>query len=258
MNKKLIKSIAFLGLLALSLPLKAQTIFDVEFVFFKRIDRQEGLNYLAMPELEPLESDYSVSRLPLRLPAGYSALEKSDIKLEGVFRRLRSSANLRPMLHFGWRQPLLDKADTEWLSFNLSDDPEQKGLLEFLGALRFSRNQGLLIETHIVGSRHTQPKNVVTELSEDSLDISASEQDLASDSIDSFEDQQRPDELQGDFLLDKSTKVKLNELIYFDHPSMGLLIKVTPYIASFEAQQGLDSQPATSETTENNSDKEQP
>lgn len=226
---------------------QAQTIFDVELVFFKRLDTSGQLNYLKLeePSLAELESsliqqesssidaeaeEQFTLNEPVLLPEGYKVLESSEMQFEGVFKRLRSSPNLRPLLHLGWRQPLENKSETPWLSFAVNDDPEQKGLIEFSGSLRFSRNQGLLVEADITGFKAEDPDFIIEET-----------------------DEQTPEQLAGRFLLEESRKVKINKLHYFDHPTMGLLIQITPYQATLEEQEALEAETAVIETTDKES-----
>ncbi len=210
-----------LGLLCLSIfsiGLKAQTIFDVELVFFKRLDATGQFNYLAKEAHSASRQGYSLKN-PTRLPEDFVPLKRNEQKLEGVYRRLRASANMRPLLHIGWRQPLNDKEQTPWLSFEVSDLPEKKGLQNFIGNIRFSRNQGLLVENIISGFKAADPNFVIEET-----------------------DEQTPEPLAGYFELKENRKIKINKLNYFDHPTMGILIKVTPYQATLEEQEALEAQ----------------
>ncbi|NVJ66069.1 MAG: hypothetical protein HWE16_06245 [Gammaproteobacteria bacterium] len=219
------KRITLLALAALlstfaAFPIAAQTIFDVEVVFFKRLDVTGQFNYLAKDENSVSEQKYTLNN-PVSLPADYSTLERAERKLEGVFNRLRASANMRPLAHFAWRQPLNDKDDTPWVSFAVSDEPEQKGLLDFIGNIRFSRNQGLLVEALISGFKAADPNIIIDE-----------------------SDEQMPDQLAGYFILDENRKVKVNKLNYFDHPTMGILVRVTPYQATLEEQEAFEAEQA--------------
>ncbi len=216
------------SLLISSLASQAQTIFDVELVFFKRLDATGQFNYLAKEDNSVSGQTYTLNS-PISLPSGYQNLQRSERKLEGVFRRLRSSANMRPLLHLGWRQPLTDKEDTPWMSFRAADDPEKAGLLDFIGNIRFSRNQGLLVEALISGFRAADPSVIIEET-----------------------DEQMPDQLAGYFLLEENRKIKINKLNYFDNPTMGILIKVTPYQATLEEQEALEAEQALIEKQANN------
>lgn len=220
------KLLAVFTLFLLAPILKAQTIFDVELVFFKRLDATGQFNYLAKDDNSVSGQNYSLNQ-PVSLPAGYQSLERSERKLEGVFKRLRSSANMRPLLHLGWRQPLTDKEETPWLSFSAIDDPEKKGLQEFNGNIRFSRNQGLLLETLINGFKAAEVSSILDENNDQEVNEVT---------------EQAPDPLAGNFLLEENRKIKINKLNYFDNPTMGILIKVTPYQATMAEQDALESE----------------
>ncbi|GEM_PF-1380845 len=269
MNYKFSKYFIGLSLLLASFSLTAQTIFDVELVFFKRLDQ---LHMQGQPEPIPLEDDdveFLLSENNSMLPEGYSLLARKEQQLEGVYNRLRSSPGMRPLLHLGWRQELQDKADTPWLSFNLNDAPDQEGLEGFNGIIRLSRNQGLVLESQVVGykepattfSQDESLSNDPTE-QEPALELpfnnqeNSSEENSNEDSLETVENgvatnvqtenndfeenMQIPDELSGFFEMSETIKVKLGKLYYIDHPTMGLLIKVTPYQASLEEQKALN------------------
>ncbi len=220
MKRKILLSLSALLMITSAYQSFAQTIFDVEIVFFKRLDATGQFNYLSKEESPVTEQSYTLNN-PSSLPAGFATLERSEKKLEGVFRRLRSSANMRPLAHFAWRQPLIDKESTPWMSFSVTDEPEQKGLLDFIGNIRFSRNQGLLVEAIISGFKQTDSTIVIEDT-----------------------DVQTPEQLAGFFILEENRKVKINKLNYFDHPTMGILVRVTPYQATLEEQEAFEAEQA--------------
>ncbi|MRX26965.1 CsiV family protein [Kangiella sp. HZ709] len=236
---------------------KAQTVFDVEFVFFKRLDADGQLNYLAKDENLVFRQNYTLNQ-PISLPEGYQSLKRSERRLEGVFKRLRASANMRPLLHLGWRQPLENKENVAWLSFSVSDEPEQKGLLDFIGKIRFSRNKGLLIESQINGFRATLPTNFTEDDDNTSGTSGLDSENTNEESEEDLSEVQIPDPLAGHFLLEENRKIKINALNYFDHPTMGILIKVTPYQATIEQQDALEAEQAlqTSEINKTNKESE--
>lgn len=273
MNDKFSNYFIGLSLLLASFSLSAQTIFDVELVFFKRIG---DLHLTGQPEPIQLEADeieYQLSDSEAFLPEGYTLLNRTEQKLEGVYRRLRVSSDMRPLLHIGWRQELQDKADTPWLSFMIKDDPEQQGLEGFEGIIRLSRNQGLVLESQIVGYKEPKrsefddtdsefqesgatfedvdqqaeaeqsneldlPFSSSDKATQENAEVNTSEQ--AASDFNAEENMQIPDELSGFFEMSETIKVKLDNLYYIDHPTMGLLVKVTPYQAKIEEQEALN------------------
>ena len=273
MNDKFSNYFIGLSLLLASFSLSAQTIFDVEMVFFKRID---DLHIQGQPEPIPLENEageFHLSDLEASLPEGYTLLARNEQKLEGVYRRLRASSDMRPLLHIGWRQELQDKADTPWLNFTLTDEPERQGLEGFEGIIRLSRNQGLVLESQIVGYKEPKrsefddtdsefqesgatfedvdqqagaeqsneldlPFSSSDKAAQENSEVNTSEQ-VASE-FNAEENMQIPDELSGFFEMSETIKVKLDNLYYIDHPTMGLLVKVTPYQAKIEEQEALN------------------
>ncbi|MBD3654315.1 CsiV family protein [Kangiella sp.] len=239
MSRKII-TLALLFGLVFSIPNSlAQSIFDIEFVFFKRIDQQDNSAQVKETELPDIETEFDFSNLP----EDFTLLTNDELKLHGVWARLRSSQNIRPLLHIGWRQPLLNKSETPWLAYSASDAPEEAGLDEFNGLIRFSRNQGLLVEHKVTGFK---PLNLPEEFMQSSDEENS---DYQYDRVDTFDDSaqepvvdmQMPDQLHGYFVLSENRKIKLDELHYFDHPNMGILLKVTAYKASLEEQEALQN-----------------
>ncbi|ACV26557.1 CsiV family protein [Kangiella koreensis] len=244
MSKRIIILAACLMLAFSTNSALAQSVFDVEFIVFKRIDQQDNAAQVKETNLPELNDEISLNELP----EGYSQLLASQFKLEGVYNRLRTSPNIRPLLHFGWRQPLMDKADTPWLHYNLSDEAETEGLEQFEGVIRFSRNQGLLVEHKVIGFKpmripqqflSSEPQNSSNENSDEDMNAIFVDAEALNDQI--VVDQQMPDQLHGYFVLSENRKVKLDELHYFDHPNMGILLKVTPHKASLEEQEALEN-----------------
>ncbi len=240
MSRKIITLALFLGLLFSAQNTSAQSIFDIEFVFFKRIDQQDNSAQVKETELPDIETEFDFNNLP----EGFTQLTGNQLKLYGVWDRLKTSQNIRPLLHIGWRQPLMDKSETPWLTYSAIDEPAQAGLDEFNGLIRFSRNQGLLIENKVTGFK---PLNLPEEYMQPNEE---KDSDYQYDEVESFAatpteqplvDMQMPEQLHGYFLLSENRKIKLDELHYFDHPNMGILLKVTPYEASLEEQEALDN-----------------
>lgn len=240
MCKKII-SLAFIFCLCFNTPSAlSQSVFDIEFVFFKRIDQQDNSAQVKESELPTLETEFSFEALP----EGFSLLTTSELKMHGIWDRLKTSKSIRPLLHIGWRQPLMDKSQTPWLSYSANDAPEEAGLDEFNGIIRFSRNQGLLVEHQVIGFKPLnmpQELNTIESFESDDSPID----DIESYSLDNNQspviDMQMPEQLHGYFVLSEYRKVKLEELHYFDHPNMGILLKVTPYKASLEEQEALQN-----------------
>ena len=272
MNYKLLKLLAGFAFLCSTLGLQAQTIFDVELVFFKRIGDLHITGQQEPLLLEAEEAQYLLSDSNSVLPEGFTLLQRNQQKLEGVYRRLRSSPTMRPLLHIGWRQQLMDKDDTPWLSYQIQDGPMQTGLQDFQGIIRLSRNQGLVLENQIIGYKEPaegfaldNQTDAELEISEtDSPENNSADLDLPFETASEAEqveaqtqnqaqnqnqeqmqatvddNLQIPDELSGFFEMSETIKVKLGKLYYIDHPTMGLLVKVTPYQASLEEQDGLN------------------
>lgn len=239
MSRKIITLGIILSLVLSASNSLAQNIFDIEFIFFKRVDLQDNSAQVKESELPEIETQYSFNQLP----ENFNQLTTSQLKLHGVWDRLKTSPNIRPLLHLGWRQPLMDKDKTPWLSYVATDAPEEEGLDEFNAVIRFSRNQGLLVENKVIGFK---PLN----LPDDYVPATDTDSAYESDPIESLNkviseepiiDHQMPDQLHGYFVLAENRKIKLEELHYFDHPNMGILLKVTPHKVSLEEQEALQN-----------------
>lgn len=220
-----------------SAPAHSESLFDIELVFFKRLDVTGEHNHLgkdSMPDFSVKTAGSPILSLE-SLPENYQIIPAANRKLEGTYRALRSSAKMRPLLHLAWRQPLKDKAQSAWIRFKVSDEPEKQGLQDFTGFIRLSRNQGLLVENFITGFRASE-----TQISKTPAPTANNGNTRINSNMNINEQNATEQPLYGYFVLSENRKVKINKLHYFDNPTMGVLVKITPYRATLAEQESLE------------------
>jgi Peptidoglycan-binding protein, CsiV len=154
----------------------------------------------------PEFSDEPPSEIPNEVsipgPLAFQSLGLSELKLSGVFRRLKQVSAYEPILHVGWRQPgfggrrarsvyISDKAganvDTPADTTSVMSDPAP-GPRRIEGTVRIRTGRLLHVDVDFVSFGGDSPVRIT-----------------------------------------EQRKVKLKELHYFDHPLFGVLVRVTPY-----------------------------
>jgi hypothetical protein len=98
-------------------------------------------------------------------------------------------------------------------------------------------NNGSATDTEEVQESSTSDLNLPFEVKDDTDKTQASTENGQAEFDENL---QIPDALSGFFEMSETLKVKLGKLYYIDHPTMGLLVKVTPHQASLEEQDALN------------------
>jgi hypothetical protein len=126
-------------------------------------------------------------------PVAFQQLARNEKSLEGVFRQLARGGSYKPLIHTAWRQT----ADQQRSVFLTSEPPPAPGAPPATNGARFDGMEG----------------KVLVRLG----DAPRVELDFAA-----YQDG-TPSELK------ETRPVRLNELHYFDHPDLGVLVQITPY-----------------------------
>ncbi len=263
MLKKFTVSLSLL--LAAAAVHAAEPVFDVEVVVFKHLDSEF---YSGDPEAILSEREWII---PDGEDSDLVTLNPTQLQLGGAVARLRQSAAFRPLLHTGWRQPVLSRQLTSWIPIDTGDElPEFPGTgREFEGAVRIYNNSGLVIDLDILMRAETEVPTEPEETfePETGMDINADSEtdpetglvqepasDLAADADElpdaseqnafSWQSAEQEPELmvtvRGATRLRETRKVDSDNLQYFDHPNFGVLVKLTPWSAPLD-----DSEPDT-------------
>lgn len=147
-------------------------------------------------------------------PLPYVALPSSQFTLQSVAAKLSRKDAYRLLSHSAWRQPATSKKGSESVRIfggEPLDSPDPSNpRFEFDGLVTLKATKYL----------HVDVDAVLRESSSGSADYGM---------IDSAGEERSP--LAGNqvFRLTQSQRVRSNKLYYFDHPLMGVIVKVSPY-----------------------------
>ncbi|MFT4563827.1 MAG: hypothetical protein ACI9BW_003587 [Gammaproteobacteria bacterium] len=135
-------------------------------------------------------------------PSAFQSLARSELTTSGIFRRLRSHGAYDPVLHVGWRQPARDARRTSKVL--LSDRPRP--------ATRWGEGSPDALDA------------VANEVSRVEGTLRLQSGRLLSVAVDFFND----DGASSGRITERRA-IRFKELHYFDEPSFGVIVQVTPY-----------------------------
>ena len=195
--------------LTLLLPLAAQAAwYQIEIIVFSR-PPVESDNPEHWPR-DPGRPDFSQTHsLGPAGSGGYARLPQSALRLDGAYWSLRGSANLRPLVHVAWRQPITGKSRTIPVCLRGGND---SGLPELEGTLRSSNPLGPVRETTLGFSPET-------------TDPDRTPIPVAPAPIGDYS-----------YRMQAHRRMRSGELHYIDHPLMGVLLRVDRYRGNNEAK----------------------
>jgi Peptidoglycan-binding protein, CsiV len=158
--------------------------------------------FVDLPEFSDEPPSERPNEVSVPGPLAFQSLRLSELKLSGVFRRLKQLSAYEPILHVGWRQPgfggrrarsvyISDKpgtsTDTRTDTTGVMPEPAPAART-IEGTVRIRVGRLLYVDTDFVDYGGESPVRIT-----------------------------------------EQRKVKLKELHYFDHPLFGVLVRVTPY-----------------------------
>ncbi len=148
------------------------------------------------------------------IPSFFRVLDKKDHELNGTMRRISAVPDLELDNHKSWFQPLKDEALTPYIL--ISDQDNQCVVKVFKS--RFPRihakcamGPDSLSNTYIMSKSEFNVKPLIGEFE---LDIEESEISKNKRQL---------------YVIDEQRRISLNELHYFDHPRIGILVGVYSY-----------------------------
>ena len=159
------------------------------------------------------EDDVVVEETEIPIPSFYRKIDPREHELNGTMRRISRVADLELDNHKSWYQPLDSE---ENVPFILVSEENNQCIVKIFKS-RFPR---------IHAKCAMGPDSLV-----ETYKMTKSEYNVKS-LIGSFENEES-DELSGEsfelFIIDEQRRINLNELHYFDHPKIGLLVAVYSY-----------------------------
>ena len=155
----------------------------------------------------------------------WQAIPEEDYILNNVAERLKRSSNYRILKHFAWRQPVVEKQDSQPIAIKAGRDftnqyPEHgyrqiefsdtstndsgnSKVLELDGTINIVITRYLHLYTDLV---FRLPRNIPTDI----------------------EDALNRDQALVDYSIQSHRRMRSRELHYIDHPLVGILIEATP------------------------------
>lgn len=161
-------------------------------------DFRNAINlFVDRPEHSPSSNAERPNEVAIPGPLAFQSLPAGDLKMSGVYRRLRDLNAYTPILHIGWRQPGLGGSRAR--SVYISDKPRiiadgsatgldttPNAMVE--GAIQIRIGRLLYVATDFVKYGGESPVRIT-----------------------------------------EQRQMKLKEIHYFDHPLFGVVVQVTPY-----------------------------
>lgn len=151
----------------------------------------------------------------------FTELSPSQFTLTGVLNKLNAQGGYRVMAHTAWRQPALSNNQTEAVRIfggNILGQDTNGPTYEFEGLVTFKKSRYLHVEADLVLREKT---------SGGGYGNYASPQELGLLDYDRGARYKAPSYTR--FRLTQSQRVRSNKLYYYDHPLMGMIVKVSPY-----------------------------
>ena len=177
---------------------KEEIVFDFE--YFEEI-----------PEF--IEEDITNEEV-INIPSFFRVLDRKEHELNGTMRRISTVPDLELGNHKSWYQPLKDDMSTPYI---LISDQDNQCVVKVFQA-RFPRvhakcamGPDSLSNTYIMSKSEFNVKPLIGEFK---LDVEESE---------------IPKNKSELYVIDEQRRISLNELHYFDHPRMGILVGVYSY-----------------------------
>ncbi len=165
----------------------------------------------------------------------YLQLAMDRLKLDGVERVLKLSREYRPLLHLAWQQPGFDSNSARAVHLQKFEDIEELTTAEALvqepddlAALsneQTTEEEGYQVQDLIFDGtiRLRSSKFLHVDIDMAYFPESLSSEGPLQDADESLFVQQQADYVR----LQESRKIKLNEIHYFDHPSFGVILRVS-------------------------------
>lgn len=239
------KRLAPLLMLLVALPSWAQRQFDVEVIIFKRNVNAERLDESWPESLTPISyrNTGTLSSAGYLSANGVSLLPHSMYQLNRQEQHLRNHAGFQVLLHTAWRQG--DNGPSSAPSFHLlagkdfstlygpdgreltsSSIASSQPLMEFEGKLQ------IYVQHYLFANAEfdlKEPSTRKVELEETIAAYNAANDNTATTQLGNLRAIQSTSETERflkSYRLDQKRKMKSEEIHYFDHPLMGMVVQV--------------------------------
>ncbi len=168
----------------------------------------------AKEEPAPAE-DKTITEIP------FVKLSTRQYTMQGVEKIIEENPSYKIMSHVAWRQPALNGREVENIRIfggkSLGTGPDQNPLWELEGLVTFKKSRFMHIEADVV-------------LREPGSSASGSfDSPQALGLIDSNTGRSYKSPNLTTYRLKQSQRVRSDKLYYYDHPLIGMIVKITPY-----------------------------
>ena len=212
---------------AAALPVAAQETsswYEVEVIVFKQWRAGGADAELPPTAVEPLASENSVS---LRAPepgaplTPFARLSASELRLQGVRQVLEKNKSYEPLLHIGWRQPGLGRQEAPAVSLDAGGEPP------LYGTVRVVRERFLHAEVDLRRGGKPEPGQPnISRSGERAVVLADGGENTAilnEEGGVTIIEQPKPSEVHR-----QTRRMRSRELHYLDHPTLGVIIQITP------------------------------
>lgn len=216
----------------------AATLYQFEFIIFKRLDNSNT-------EQQPPNAETAYKKRAVNAALSNTgnfgvkqlkALSKNQLKLNNVYNQLRASSNFRPLLIGGWQQTIAKRAKPLTLSITTpweggtTQGQASPGAERIMGTLSFRRSRYLHVDAELGMYRQLTAQDAYGESQFDNQDRDFSnpngyaESNISAISLNSSNDMGLERIIRS---ISESRRMRSNELHYIDNPSFGVLIQVS-------------------------------
>jgi hypothetical protein len=228
---KLIKFYFVLFVLLFSYSVQAESWYQVEVIVFDRLypnlDGEQWQNEVFTPRKNLVELQAAnVASTSAEGLLAYLLLDDRRKRLNGVYRVLKLSSEYRPLIHLTWQQPATERRESRFVHLQKLDgeaaipvvdtnitDAEPEFLDEIImsnriidGSIRIRSGFYLHADVDLSYFKDLPAENKILRSSEESFTGATDKTVIA---------------------LKESRKIKLNEIHYFDHPMLGVILQVS-------------------------------
>jgi hypothetical protein len=238
------KILVSLLMLLIAMPSWAERQFDVEVIIFKRNVNAENTNESWPESLPPISyrNTGSLQSASYLNANGVSVLPQSQYRLNSQAQHLRNHAGFQVLLHTAWRQgdggassaPTLHfTAGNNYTTLFNKDGTEASSstpsttvpLMEFEGKLQVYVQHYLFANAEF-DLRAPITRKISIENSIASYDLTNSDTTTQLGNLKAIQNSTETERFLKTYRLDQKRKMKSEEVHYFDHPLLGMIIQV--------------------------------
>jgi hypothetical protein len=172
---------------------------------------------------------------------GFNIVPTSDFKLKQTERRLANHALFKPVFHGAWRMPIssaryqkpihIFSGENFALNKNIDNNETHADKWAIDGNLKIYLNHFLYVNSQLIVRKETREKIPEENIEEEAADLGMDNQkeEGGVEIVEESKQATRSDETRvviKEMLFDQTRKMRSEEIHYFDHPMMGMIIQI--------------------------------